>query len=98
MGNPNRTRNRRRGSLQRQLNEAQAVGQAIGSTVRTIVALRRRLRWARLAWALVAVETVLLVPSAVAFASLCHATGGPLEAVRIVHWFVVESLTDFLQR
>jgi hypothetical protein len=97
MASPNRTKIRKQAAIRQQTDEARAVAHAIGTTVRTLVDLRRRLRWARLAWALVAVETFLLVPSVVAFASLCRATGGPLEAIAIVHWFVVESFKDLFQ-
>jgi hypothetical protein len=97
MAGPNRTKLRKQAALRQQTDEARAVALAIGTAVKTLVQLRRRLRWARLAWALVAVETFLLIPSLIAFASLCHATGGPLEAIRIVHWFVVESFKDVMQ-
>jgi hypothetical protein len=96
MAGPNRTKLRKTAAAAQHARETQAVVQAMQAGALAIVQLRKRLRWARLAWALVALQAFLLVPSLIAFASLARAVGGPFEALRIVHWFVVESSKDFL--
>lgn len=86
---------RRQRQVRSQIEITQAAARNIQAVANKILRLQRRAWWGRVAWGLVAAQAVLLFPAVVAFASLCHAAGGPVAAVQIVHWFVLETLKDF---
>jgi hypothetical protein len=71
MAAPHRSRSRR---MKSQIAEAQAVADAIGYSARTIVALRRKLFWGRLA---IAVALPVAIVEAVALALLLSGTVTP---------------------
>lgn len=89
-----RQQTRRQRQVRSQIEITQAAARNIQAVAAQILRLQSRAWWGRVAWCVVGVQAVLLFPAVVAFASLCRATGGPIAAAQIVHWFVLETLQD----
>ena len=91
MPSPRHIRRRHR-ALQQRIDTAQAAAAGLAYATVEIRRLRRLAWWGRVAWAVVAIQALLLFPAVVAFCSLVVTCGGVLEAVQSVHWFVIETL------
>ena len=87
-----RAATRRQRQVREQITIANAVADELRGAAQVVLSLRRRARWATVAWGIVGVQSVLLIPSLIMFARLWRACGGPFRAVATVHWFVLNAV------
>ena len=92
-----RQQTRRKRQVREQIQITQAAAHQINAVAAEILRLERRAWWGRIAWGLVAVQGVLLLPAFVLFASVAAACGGPLRGLQMTYWFTLAAIQDLFR-
>lgn len=92
-----RQQNRRKRQVRQQIEITQAAAHQINAVAGEILRLQRRAWWGRVAWGIVAVQGVLLLPALVLFSSVSAACGGPLRGLQMTYWFTLAAIQDLFR-
>jgi hypothetical protein len=92
-----RQQTRRRRQVREQIEITHAAANQIQAVAGEIMRLQRRAAWGRVAWAIVAIQGLVLLPATVLFASVSAAYGGPIRGFQMVYFFTLAALQDLFR-